>query len=1347
MILTLAIGPICLASAWAESPDASPAISQAAAAESSESPIQLLELDNLAAWCIVPFDAQRRTPAQRAEMMVELGIRRLAYDWREEHVPTFEEEIQQCQKHGIELLAFWGQHDQAFQLFQKYNLHPQIWQTIGDPGGPSDTKVQRAAEALVPLAQRTEALKLPLALYNHMGWDGEPENMVAVCQRLHALGYPHVGIVYNFHHGHDHIQRWSQSLSAMLPYLMCVNINGMNTVAEPKILAVGKGQHEREMIQVLLRSGYRGPIGIIDHQPEIDARLALEENLTGLAELQKQFFTDLGDASIDEGLSGDRFDLKFRDDFVSRQLAAAGRLGNARRGAAVFGSDQTACISCHSVRRPESELQTGAVANDLREQIGGHVGPELLQILKSRTPEQVVESLYWPEREVDAKYRLWQVLTVDGATHSGYWTNRDDQKDAVELREISTGLSIEIDRQEVEIMQPIGSAMPTGLCDRLTPLRQLDLIRFLLELRESSRVSHEDFQTLARAPRHGVATFPFELQPIDPSRWPYHGASVNRDRVYDFYTKQAEHFRLQPAAPLMLQTYPGLDSGRYGHWGNQNEVSWASDAWNLTKLDCMQSGVFRAGQITVSRGVCVQLGKPAELYCCYDPDTLTYRAIWKNGFVKFSSVRHGFLDGLQMAGELLDLQNATGLPPDKLDLPRRYHGLIHLPDRVAFVFTLGDQIYLDAPWVQNGQFINEVAPLEEHSLRDAVSLGGPDPWPDPISTSIESQSFGLFEIDNIQLPEQNPWGSLMYMSGHAMDIDGSAWVCTMQGDVWHVTGLQAGSKEARWKRFAAGLHQPLGLWVDQDGIFVQCRDQLLMLLDLNRDDHADYHMCWSNAFQTSAAGHDFICGLQRDREGNFYTASSNQGLVKIASHGRDADVIATGFRNPDGLGILQDQTLTVPCSEGEWTPTSMICIVPPKPSEGQQSPPHFGYPGGRPRAPELPLCYLPRGLDNSSGDQTQVPDGQWGPLAGKMLHLSFGTGSWFVVLMDEVDGQRQGAVVPMAGEFLSGAHRGRFSPADGHFYVTGMTGWGTYTSQAGCFQRVRCVNASYQQPVGFHVHRNGVVVEFSMPIDSAVALKSSSHFAQGWNYRYSGAYGSPEFSPSHPGVEGHDVMAITSVHQVDSKTIFLEMPDLQPVSQLHLRMHVNESSQIPTADPVGSGHDMYLTVHRLDGEFNQYAGYQELQKTVNPHPITRDLASQQAKQQNRWLKPIEGSRQIELRTGKNLTYETAEIRVAAGEAIELKLDNVDVVPHNWVLIEPGKLSMVGDLVNRLIASPEAYSRHYVPDSPDVLVYTDIVSAGASQSIYFEAPSRPGRYPYLCTFPGHWMVMNGVLVVQ
>jgi len=57
------------------------------------------------------------------------------------------------------------------------------------------------------------------------------------------------------------------------------------------------------------------------------------------------------------------------------------------------------------------------------------------------------------------------------------------------------------------------------------------------------------------------------------------------------------------------------------------------------------------------------------------------------------------------------------------------------------------------------------------------------------------------------------------------------------------------------------------------------------------------------------------------------------------------------------------------------------------------------------------------------------------------------------------------------------------------------------------------------------------------------------------------------------------------------------------------------------------------------------------------------------------------------------------------------------------------------------------SRHYVPETDAVLVHTDIVSPGKNQEIYFIAPSAPGHYPFLCPFPGHWMVMNGTMLVE
>ena len=102
-------------------------------------------------------------------------------------------------------------------------------------------------------------------------------------------------------------------------------------------------------------------------------------------------------------------------------------------------------------------------------------------------------------------------------------------------------------------------------------------------------------------------------------------------------------------------------------------------------------------------------------------------------------------------------------------------------------------------------------------------------------------------IDVIELPTENPWRALVFPSGHDLLSRDSALLCTMQGDVWRLDGLAEGTQPMRWRRFAAGLHQPLGLLIDEQGIFVQCRDQLVRLVDLNGDGEADFYECVSSA--------------------------------------------------------------------------------------------------------------------------------------------------------------------------------------------------------------------------------------------------------------------------------------------------------------------------------------------------------------------------------------------------------------------------------------------------------------------------------------------------------------------
>jgi hypothetical protein len=266
--------------------DEGPSNSTRTTERSTPVPPDLFSRDNLVAWCIVPFDSKNRTPAERAEMVHRLGLRRVAYDWREQHVPTFEQEILEYQRHGIEYFAFWGNHESAFQLFEKHGLHPQVWQTAPSPGGETqEAKIAAAAEKLLPLVERTRQLGGQFGLYNHGGWGGEPENLVAVCRQLRDRhDAAHVGIVYNLHHGHAHIDDFAESLALMQPYLLCLNLNGMTPRGDEvgkKILPLGSGDADLKLLTILRDSGYAGPIGIIGHTQD-DVEQRLQDNLDGL---------------------------------------------------------------------------------------------------------------------------------------------------------------------------------------------------------------------------------------------------------------------------------------------------------------------------------------------------------------------------------------------------------------------------------------------------------------------------------------------------------------------------------------------------------------------------------------------------------------------------------------------------------------------------------------------------------------------------------------------------------------------------------------------------------------------------------------------------------------------------------------------------------------------------------------------------------------------------------------------------------------------------------------------------------------------------------------------------------
>ncbi len=265
----------------------------------SDSP--LWSRDNLVAWCIVPYDAKKRPPEARAALLQELRFRYFAYDWRAEHVPSFDDEVRALQTRGVAISAWWfptkldDNARRILEVIARHRIHPQLWVTgsgaVANSPGEQEKRIAAETERLRPIVTAAGKLGCTVGLYTHGGWFGEPDNQIAVLQRLNAEGLTNVRLIYNFHHGHEHIADFAARWARMSAYVDTVNVNGMRTNADKtgeKILYLGDGDQELAMMRVIQASGWRGKIGILNHRTDVDAEEGLRRNLAGLEKLAAQ---------------------------------------------------------------------------------------------------------------------------------------------------------------------------------------------------------------------------------------------------------------------------------------------------------------------------------------------------------------------------------------------------------------------------------------------------------------------------------------------------------------------------------------------------------------------------------------------------------------------------------------------------------------------------------------------------------------------------------------------------------------------------------------------------------------------------------------------------------------------------------------------------------------------------------------------------------------------------------------------------------------------------------------------------------------------------------------------------
>ncbi|MBS0265076.1 MAG: c-type cytochrome [Planctomycetes bacterium] len=523
--------------------------------------------------------------------------------------------------------------------------------------------------------------------------------------------------------------------------------------------------------------------------------------------------------------------------------------------------------------------------------------------------------------------------------------------------------------------------------------------------------------------------------------------------------------------------------------------------------------------------------------------------------------------------------------------------------RLILQIPAGDQPLTFSVWhtlLKDQNQLADVTASARLSLNAAVPFdrllrGGPRRWPEILKTRASVMpGAGPFAVDVLTPPLDNPWFAQLRFTGHDFFDDGdSLAACTWDGDVWLVRGLKGlphaeaptpdpntPGPELSWQRIASGLFQPLGLKIVGGKIHLTCRDQLVILHDLNGDGETDYYQNLNNDHQVTEHFHEFAMGLQTDSEGNFYYAKSARHalpalvphhgtLLRVARDGSKTEILANGFRAANGVCLNPDGSFIVTDQEGHWNPKNRINRVVPGGFYGNM----FGYhdrTDTSDSAMEQPVCWITNRFDRSPAELLWVTSDRWGPLKGSLLNLSYGYGKVYVVPLEDIHGQGQGGMVelPLAA-FPTGIMRGRFHPQDGQLYVCGMFAWAGNATQPGGLYRIRYTGQPVYVPLKIHARTGGVDLAFSGPLDRDAATDFRRLAVRVWDLKRTQNYGSDHYNE-------HPLPVTAATLSEDGLTLSLKIPELQPTWCMEIKYSLRSATGTPVNGVI------HNTIHQLD---------------------------------------------------------------------------------------------------------------------------------------------------------------------
>ena len=435
-----------------------------------------------------------------------------------------------------------------------------------------------------------------------------------------------------------------------------------------------------------------------------------------------------------------------------------------------------------------------------------------------------------------------------------------------------------------------------------------------------------------------------------------------------------------------------------------------------------------------------------------------------------------------------------------------------------------------------------------------LTRGGPPRWQQTLETKlVTSFDDGPFAVDVLTAPDTNPWLAQIRFTGLDFFADGSMAICTWDGDVWYLR-LGIGDGDLKWQRIASGLYQPLGLKVVREKIHVTCRDQLVVLHDLNGDGEIDFYQCLNNDHQVTEHFHEFAMGLQVDEAGNFYYAKSGRHalaavvpqhgtLLRVAPDGSRTDILATGFRAANGVCLNPDGSFVVTDQEGFWNPKNRINWVTLNPS-GQPNfyGNMFGYHDITDESDDAmvpPLCWITNAFDRSPAELLWVDSPRWKALNGSLLNLSYGYGKVFSVLHEKVGGVRQGGLIELPIPlFPTGVMRGRFRPHDQQLYLCGMFAWAGNATSPGGLYRLRATDRPIVLPIALQAKKSGLLLSFAEPLDRA-SMAPKNVAIKTWALKRTKKYGSEHFNE-------RTLEVVATTLSDDGRSVLIAVEDLAP---------------------------------------------------------------------------------------------------------------------------------------------------------------------------------------------------------